>query len=248
MSQSISAAKPPRVRVDGPTAFTLARKAEILGDQIIDKHGRPRLKRFRPGDAVDALAAMRARGIISEGEWYAGEKLKRARTMLFGRSVTPAPSFYRAMVADQITADALTGEAAKHEIMTEDRRQELLEEARDVYQAALGDPNTGRVGWLRHAGKSVEAAVRNLISTDWWPSAYREYAAIQHGLHILADRWRLEDNKEGGMKHLLPRALDEAPHILSMQCPCNPFMAYDPETGLMYVSHQHVKRDEPKEE
>jgi hypothetical protein len=78
-NQKISARKPRRWD-DGPTIFTLARKAEILSDSIIMWQGTPALNTHDPAHAVDALNYLYSKGIINEFE--AGEKM--ARTRRFG--------------------------------------------------------------------------------------------------------------------------------------------------------------------
>ncbi|MGH6821518.1 MAG: hypothetical protein ACREDU_11755, partial [Methylocella sp.] len=79
--------------------FTLARKAELLGDQIVLRDGQAVLRKHHYADTENAMAFMEAKGILTPQERHAGDMLASMRRKLFGTGVVPNASFYQQMTA-----------------------------------------------------------------------------------------------------------------------------------------------------
>lgn len=180
----ISARKQDRVRQDGPTLHTLERKREILGDTIVVKDGLPRLSKHSPADASSALAWMRAKRVLTDGEYQAGQRMTILRQRLYGTGVPAPPSFYAMMVSE--TPTDLSEVAGDQAPLTD---KEL--EARDVENEEDYDEA------LELLPQFLRPAMRRLCCGDWWPETLADVIAIRRGLKVWAEKWKLGEERMG---------------------------------------------------
>ena len=177
-NQKISAQRQ-RKRDDGPSAFILARKAEILNDVIVQRKGKAALNNHNLSDCVDALSYLFSKGAINEFEPEAGEKMARIRRSLFGFGVVPPPSFYARMCVFEPDPEAKRYD--NREALTDEQKLERAAEQLEEYETAMKYLNAG--------GVAVRMAVQRVCQGDWWPEKVDDFTHICKGLGILAVKW-----------------------------------------------------------
>jgi hypothetical protein len=192
MTKRISAQKPARPRYVGPTLHTLAQKMRIMGDDIVQRLGRPALRRYDVRDAHDPLSWMLAKGILTQAEFEAGLTLLRLRHNLFGFGVVPPASFYHQFVSE---TPADEDERPVREDKTD---AEVLEEAQKKlarYEEALAV--------MAKVSSQVKQTVQRMVSTDWWPENDLDAKMVKVGLHMLALEWKTGEQSMADEKPIL---------------------------------------------
>lgn len=175
----------------GPTDFTLMRRAEILGETLVQDIGSRQVRitgRHSQAATSSALSLLFHKDRITPAQYRAGAMYAAMRRVLFGRAV-PKPSVLAKILGESIFATMGSALAqVRTESMTDEERDERIEEMRRLYYS--GDNRLRRL----HYARRVREILRRVIIDDMLPDPKRpnHLARLREGLQELADTWRTD--------------------------------------------------------
>lgn len=178
----------------GPTDFTLMRRAEILGESLVQDIVSRQVRitgRHSQAATTSSLAVLFHKDRITQPQYRAGILYASMRRVLFGRAV-PKPSVLAKILGENIFATMGTALAqVRSESMTDEERDEAIEEMRLQYYR--GDNRLRRL----HYARRVREILRRVVIDDMLPDPRRpnHLARLREGLTELSDTWGLEDKK-----------------------------------------------------
>lgn len=182
---------------DGPTEFTLARKAEQIGIGVIcdvqthkvEIAGGPKNRHRAEFATSSALALVYDQGLIIARHYRAGSEYARLHRLLWGRS-SPKQSGLSKVLATALPERIEQANAAAREEMDDEAYADWILEQRALYER--GEYRLRRMRGSITARRLVRITLRAVIIDDLLPTEPAHIHRLRLGLHELADVWNIE--------------------------------------------------------
>ena len=183
---------------DGPTDFTLQRKAEQIGLGVacdlqtrkVDVAGGPENRHRAEFATSSMLALCYDQGKIIAKQYRAGCEYARLHRLLWGRS-SPKQSGLSKVLATALPERLEQAAAAAREDMDDDAYAEWIAEQRTLYERGeyrlrhiRGESITSR--------RLIRVTLRAVVIDDVYPSRPGQVWRLRLGLNELADVWGIE--------------------------------------------------------
>lgn len=170
---------------EGPTAFALLRRAELLGETVVCnvKTKRVTITGRNDGRATtSALSLLYHRDKITQAQFRAGLMYARLRFAWFGSAV-PRGSSLASMIHEHLSSDSALADA---EDESAEDKADRLEEMRLDFRR--GDDRLRKLPYYER----VRVCLRAVCIDDLYPTKRGWLDRLRIGLQELADTWRTD--------------------------------------------------------